>query len=431
MKKIYLIALGLLVAESSFAQKSTSDENVGIGTRNPHQSAVLDINSSEKGLLIPRLSINQRNSIAGPAVGLMVFQTDEKSGFYFFDGNNWKPLNDNDAKSVALDPNDWSFGGNTVSSITNSVIGAYNQPLRFLSMGSFSGILGGTTLASGNYNTALGTSALEFYQNALIAGSSPTASRNTAIGSYALRQNISGLDNFALGNSSLFNALGSYNIAIGSAALLGVSTTSGQYNLAIGHHAMQLGGTTGNNNVAIGTDALENTTTSSNIAIGFQAGQNENSVGGGKLYIANSNTTMPLVYGDFNAKYVTIGDVTPALRTQALSMAGGYNLLVKGGILTEKVKVALAVAGTDWADYVFEPEYKNKMMSLEEVEEFTLKNKHLPNVPSADEMVKTGLDVSHTSKMFMEKIEELTLYMIELNKEIKALKAQNEVLKKK
>ena len=117
MKKIYLIALGLLVAESSFAQKSTSDENVGIGTRNPHQSAVLDINSSEKGLLIPRLSINQRNSIAGPAVGLMVFQTDEKSGFYFFDGNNWKPLNDNDAKSVALDPNDWSFGGNTVSSL--------------------------------------------------------------------------------------------------------------------------------------------------------------------------------------------------------------------------------------------------------------------------------------------------------------------------
>ena len=46
-------------------------------------------------------------------------------------------------------------------------------------------------------------------------------------------------------------------------------------------------------------------------------------------------------------------------------------------------------------------------------------------------MIKTGLDVSQTSKMFMEKIEELTLYMIEMNKEIKSLKAQNEVLKKK
>jgi hypothetical protein len=70
------------------------------------------------------------------------------------------------------------------------------------------------------------------------------------------------------------------------------------------------------------------------------------------------------------------------------------------------------------------------MMSLEEVEAFTIKNKHLPNVPSAEEMVKTGLDVSQTSKMFMEKIEELTLYMIEMNKEIKALKEENAKLKK-
>jgi hypothetical protein len=100
---------------------------------------------------------------------------------------------------------------------------------------------------------------------------------------------------------------------------------------------------------------------------------------------------------------------------------------VKGGILTEKVKVALAVAGTDWADYVFEPSYK--LMPLEDVESFTKENKHLPNVPSADEMVNSGLDVAQTSKMFMEKIEELTLYMIELNKEVKSLKAENEALK--
>ena len=82
-----------------------------------------------------------------------------------------------------------------------------------------------------------------------------------------------------------------------------------------------------------------------------------------------------------------------------------------------------------WADYVFEPSYK--LMSLDKVEAFTKENKHLPNVPSATEMANNGLDVSQTSKMFMEKIEELTLYMIEMNKEIKALKAENEKLKER
>jgi hypothetical protein len=71
------------------------------------------------------------------------------------------------------------------------------------------------------------------------------------------------------------------------------------------------------------------------------------------------------------------------------------------------------------------------MMSLEQVEKFTKENKHLPNVPSAQQLKDNGMDVGETSKMFMEKIEELTLYMIELNKEVKALKAENAALKGK
>jgi hypothetical protein len=61
-------------------------------------------------------------------------------------------------------------------------------------------------------------------------------------------------------------------------------------------------------------------------------------------------------------------------------------------------------------------------MPLAEVEAFTKANKHLPNVPSAEEMVANGLDVAATNKMLMEKIEELTLYVIELNKEVQSLK---------
>lgn len=96
-------------------------------------------------------------------------------------------------------------------------------------------------------------------------------------------------------------------------------------------------------------------------------------------------------------------------------------------MITEKIKVAVA-GSADWADYVFEPSYK--LMSLDKVESFVKENKHLPNVPSAEEMSKNGLDVMQTSAKLMEKIEELTLYMIELNKEIKALKEENAKLKK-
>ena len=111
---------------------------------------------------------------------------------------------------------------------------------------------------------------------------------------------------------------------------------------------------------------------------------------------------------------VKIGNVaTPA----------GYKLFVEQGILTPKVKVA--VSGTAaWADYVFDKKYK--LPSLKEVEEFIKKNKHLPDVPSASEVVCNGLDLGDNQAILLRKIEELTLYAIEQNKKIEA---QNETIK--
>lgn len=92
---------------------------------------------------------------------------------------------------------------------------------------------------------------------------------------------------------------------------------------------------------------------------------------------------------------------------------GSYQLYVQGGILTEKVKAAVATSA-DWADYVFEENYKLK--GLKEVEQFIKTNKHLPNVPSAQEVVKEGVDMAKMDAKLLEKIEELTLYVIELDK---------------
>ncbi|XZF13328.1 hypothetical protein ACTHGU_16190 [Chitinophagaceae bacterium MMS25-I14] len=98
----------------------------------------------------------------------------------------------------------------------------------------------------------------------------------------------------------------------------------------------------------------------------------------------------------------------------------GYSLFVQNGILTEKVKVALTTS-TDWADYVFDKKYK--LRSLTDVESYISENKHLPGVPSGEAIVNNGgIDMNQMFAKQMEKIEELTLYVIQQQKEIEELK---------
>jgi hypothetical protein len=100
----------------------------------------------------------------------------------------------------------------------------------------------------------------------------------------------------------------------------------------------------------------------------------------------------------------------------------GYNLYVSGGILTEEVLVR-----TGWADYVFEKDYP--LPSLEAVEQHIQQKGHLPGVPSSAEVEANGLGLAENAVNQQVKIEELFLHLIELNKELKALKAENEQLK--
>jgi len=116
---------------------------------------------------------------------------------------------------------------------------------------------------------------------------------------------------------------------------------------------------------------------------------------------------------------ISIGN-SSLIPTQAGSAdVSNYKLFVEGGILSEEVRVALK---TTWADYVFAPSYKLK--TIDEVATFIKDNGHLPNVPSAKQVEADGINVAEMAKIQMEKIEELTLYIIELKKEIDALKAK-------
>ena len=95
-----------------------------------------------------------------------------------------------------------------------------------------------------------------------------------------------------------------------------------------------------------------------------------------------------------------------------------YRLFVKDGIKTEKVKVEFANVN-GWADYVFNDDYK--LMSLNEIEKFIIKNKHLPEVPTAEEVVKNGIELKEMNVLLLKKVEEITLLLIKVNKKVEVL----------
>ena len=83
--------------------------------------------------------------------------------------------------------------------------------------------------------------------------------------------------------------------------------------------------------------------------------------------------------------------------------------------------VTNGILSTNVADYVFEPDYK--LASLSEVEAYTKTHKHLPEVPSASEIEKNGLDLAQMNLLLLKKVEELTLHTIELEKRMKAMES--------
>lgn len=70
----------------------TARAQVGIGTTSPNTSAMLEVSSTNKGVLIPRMTVSQRLAINNPAQGLILYQTNDVIGFYFFNGTNWVRL---------------------------------------------------------------------------------------------------------------------------------------------------------------------------------------------------------------------------------------------------------------------------------------------------------------------------------------------------
>lgn len=103
--------------------------------------------------------------------------------------------------------------------------------------------------------------------------------------------------------------------------------------------------------------------------------------------------------------------------TSFLDGSDTYRLSVEGKVRAHSIKVY-----TDWADFIFEKDYQ--LLSLNEVEEYINENGHLKDIPSAKDVEKNGIELGEMNKLLLQKIEELTLYIIKLNKEVQILKAK-------
>ncbi|WP_286863354.1 MULTISPECIES: hypothetical protein [Sphingobacterium] len=124
-----------------------------------------------------------------------------------------------------------------------------------------------------------------------------------------------------------------------------------------------------------------------------------------------------------------IADYTPS--RQITNYVSRFNIMGRVGIGTANPQADLAVEGNILAkqikvktditvpDYVFEPDYNLK--SLQEIESYVKINKHLPEMPSASEVGKNGLDVAEMNLLLLKKVEELTLHLIEKDKTIKEI----------
>jgi len=165
-----------------------------------------------------------------------------------------------------------------------------------------------------------------------------------------------------------------------------------------------------------------------------------------RMFVSNTGEVSAGVQ-DANSKYpfvikpngaVTIGVPTSAISSYMLNVNGTVNigtpfattspymLTVNGRIGAREIKVSIQ---NPWPDYVFNKNYK--LQSLENVEAYIIKNNHLPNIPATEDLKKEecGLDLAQMQGMQMEKIEEIYLHLIELNKQVKELKKENELLK--
>lgn len=348
-------------------------QNVGIGTTNPAYSAALDIQSANKGLLIPRLTAAQKIAIDTPVNGLLIYQTDAAPGFYFYNGTGWTNISNGSAFFIVspLDNNivyrdmTGSYGKNfllNADSINYDISGPIGslQPKQFFlpgkqgafrtgavigrvwnidSIGNASFAAGYDTKAKGPYTTAMGYQTVASGNAAMALGYQSLASGNFAI-ALGNQTKATGDMAIAMGNGNnatgvSATALGEYNTASGDQALAGGSGTlaSGNYAVALGQETKASGsasfamgsGTTANGDasLAVGLSTLA----SGNYAVALGAGAQATALSSVALGFESKATGIIAIAMGYKTeatgqKATSMGDLTVSSGLAATAMGG-------------------------------------------------------------------------------------------------------------
>jgi hypothetical protein len=243
MKKELLSFLMLTLFFFNFSYGQVAINTTG---SNANASAMLDVESTTKGMLVPRMTTAQRTAIASPATGLLVYDN-TTSSFWFYNGSAWTEL-------ITGTSVGWKLTGNSGTDTSVNFVGTTDDhDLKF----RVNNLRAGTIATTGNVFLGVGS------------GNQNTGLYNVGLGSLTLSNNTNGTRNTAVGRAVLFNSNAAQNTAIGFNSMF--SNTSGGANTAIGDVSLQFN-TTGNGNTAIGQASLFNNTTGySNVAIGIDA----------------------------------------------------------------------------------------------------------------------------------------------------------------
>lgn len=442
---------------------------VGINSTNtaPNPAAMLDISSTSKGLLIPRMTTIQKDAIPNKVEGLTVYDTDIKQFSYWTAASGtpaWRNFGGPSSGGTGVG---WQENANNLENTNtgNVGIGVLNPTAKLALFGTAPN---GTLAVSGSNHT----SHFNYPQNGL----ENTFVRGGSNGSHVLINDSQGLGNVGIGTATPFyklDVLGdgkfqgnnplSYNNQLDFYSGGSLSIFDNAFNgiLLDGDKAQGVkpkpgfgGGQTVNNikinpfggNVGIGTnfnpefklhlwnndDQLikidgKNSVVAfhdnqSNAQYGFFRAWTENPFNPAGLY--GLEIGVPPIVGGDPAKHLMFStnyNIRMAIMDNGNVGIGTTNpthkLSVNGAIRAKEIRV-----NTGWADYVFEPAYQ--LRPLAQVEQFIKENGHLPDIPSAKVIQDEGLDVGSVQTKMMAKIEELTLYLIEANKQIELLKTQ-------
>ncbi|MEO6542400.1 MAG: hypothetical protein ABIN74_15465, partial [Ferruginibacter sp.] len=302
MKQNYLPVIVICMLQL-LLYKPARSQNIAINNTgiDPAASAMLDIQGTDKGLLIPQInltSLTDGNTITAPAHSLLIYNTNaalaDGKGYYYNAGTPGTPA----WVKLLISGTVWKTAGNTGTAPGTDFIGTTDAR----------GLMFKTNNIQSGYIDLTGTQNTSFGIRALAGGG---GLNNVAIGWNALKSNYVGNSNVAIGSNSLvLNKEGQNNIAIGSDALR--YDSAGTTNVAVGGSALYR--SLGDNNTGVGNQVLyESTTGESNIGIGNKAGH-YNSTASKQVFI---NSLDRLSYtGDTTSSpiYIQQNQVTDAQR---------------------------------------------------------------------------------------------------------------------